>query len=253
MKTILLLISAVATLATAQAQQLHLAPDSLRQVQAQARQQQRPLLVVVAPPPPPANLPKAMQKSRSQSGLHVPEVVTALNQDFLVKEVGFNSREGAPLVRQYTITSYPTYLYFAPDGTLLYRRFGNASSAEPYLKDIAAARQALADPHNLSYYQAQYDRGNRDAGFLRQYLAKRQQLGQVVEPALLDSYADQLPAKAFDRAADVQFILELGPVVGSRAFRLSHLNSKLIDSLYRVLPLAQRQAMNNRTSRSFRR
>jgi hypothetical protein len=246
MKTVLLLICAVATFATAQAQVLRLAPDSLRQVQAQARQQQKPLLVLVAPPPPPTNLPKAMQKSRTQSGLNEPEVVKALNQDFLVKEIRFNSHEGAPLVRQYTITSYPTYLYFAPDGTLLYRRFGNASSSAPYLKDIAAARQALADPHNLSYYQAEYERGNRDADFLRQYLVKRQQLGQVVESDLLDSYADQLPAKAFDRAADVQFILELGPVVGSRAFRLSHLNGKLIDSLYRVLPLAQRQAMNNR-------
>jgi hypothetical protein len=245
MKTILLL-SALAAFATAQAQELHLAPDSLRQVQAQARQQQKPLLVLVAPPPPPADLPKSIQKSRSQSGLNEPEVVHALNQDFIVKEVGFNSREGAPLVRQYTITSYPTYLYFSPDGALLYRRFGKASSAAPYLKDIAAARQALADPRNLGYYQAEYERGNRNVDFLRQYLTKRQQLGQVVEPALLDSYADQLPAKAFDRAADVQFILELGPIVGSRAYRLSHLNNKLIDSLYRVLPLAQRQAINNR-------
>jgi len=245
MKTILLLLSAIAAFATAQAQELRLAPDSLRQVQAQARQQQKPLLVLIAPPPSPANLPKAIQKSRSQSGLNEPEVVQVLNQDFLVKEIRFGSREGAPLVRQYTITSYPTYLYFAPDGALLYRRFGNASAAAPYLKDIAAARQALADPHNLSYYQAEYERGNRTVDFLQQYLTKRRQLGQVVEPALLDTYADQLPAKAFDRAADVQFILELGPVVGSRAYRLSHLNNKLIDSLYRVLPLSQRQAMNN--------
>lgn len=43
----------------------------------------------------------------------------------------------------------------------------------------------------------------------------------------------------------MQFILELGPTVGGRAFQLTHLNQKLIDSLYRVLPLTQRMAINN--------
>ena len=247
MKILFLVSTALlALVASAQAQQLRLAPDSLRLVQAQARQQQKPLLVVVASPPAPASLPPVLRKARSQSGLTDPAVAQVLNQDFLVKELAFNAPEGAALVRQYTVTTYPTYLYFAPDGTLLYRRFGNTTNVAAYQKDIAAARLALADPHNLSYYQAEYARGNRGADFLRQYLAKRQQLGEVVEPALLDAYADQLPAKAFDRAADVQFILELGPVVGGRAFQLSHLNKMLIDSLYRVLPLAQRMAINHR-------
>ena len=40
------------------------------------------------------------------------------------------------------------------------------------------------------------------------------------------------------------FILESGPVVGSQAYQLTRLNQQLIDSLYRVLPLPQRMAIN---------
>jgi hypothetical protein len=248
MKTLCWLATGLTLATTAQAQRLHLEPDSLRQVQAQAQQQHKLVLAVVAAPVPPvsAKLSPEARKARSQSGLTTPEVVQALGPDVLVKEVPFGSAEAGRLGREYGITSYPTYLYFAPDGALLYRRFGNASVAQPYLKDLAAARQELANPHNLSYYEAEYARGNRDATLLHDYLAKRQQLGQPVPPVVLDTYAEQLPAGAFDRGAVVQFILEQGPVVGSRAFQLTHLNQKLIDSLYRVLPLPQRMALNNR-------
>ncbi|MGI4834460.1 MAG: hypothetical protein ACRYFK_13475 [Janthinobacterium lividum] len=248
MKTIYWLAACLMLVTAAHAQRLHFETDSLRQVQARAQQQHQLVLVVVAPPVPPASVklsPEA-RKVRSESGLTAPEVVRALGPAVLVKQVAFGSAEAGRLGREFGIASYPTYLYFAPDGALLYRRFGNASSAQPYLKDIAAARQELTNPHNMSYYEAEYARGNRDATLLHDYLAKRQQLGQAVPPALLDTYAEQLPAGAFDQGATVQFILEQGPVINSRAYQLTHLNQKLIDSLYRVLPLPQRMAINSR-------
>lgn len=228
-----------------QAQGLRVEKDSLAQVWARARQQNKPVLVLLAPPPPPANLPPALRKSRTESGLMAPAVVAALNKDFLIKELAFGSAESAAVVRQYTVSQWPTYLYFDPDGSLLYRSAGNAPLPQRYLNDLRAVREAQASPQNLSYFQTAFRQGNRSVDFLKGYIGKRRQLGQLVEPALLDAYVQQLPVHALDRAAEVVFILENGPVVGSRAQQLTRLNQKLYDSLYKALPAARRFAIND--------
>ncbi len=227
------------------APRVHFEKDSLTQVYAKARQQNKPVLVVLAPPPSPADLPPALKKARRESGLNAPAVVAALNKDFLNKELAFGTAESAAVAGKYTVSRYPTYLYFNPDGGLLYRNVGDASAEQRYLKDLQAVREARADPQNLSYFRKEFQQGNRSAAFLKQYIAKRRQLGQLVEPELLDAYVKQLPVKAFDQAAEVVFILENGPVVGSRAYQLARLNTKVYDSLYKFLPLPQRVAVNN--------
>lgn len=228
-----------------QAQVIRFGKDSLNQVFARARQQSKPVFLLLAPPPPPASLPPHLKAERTKSGLYAPAVVEKLNRTFLSKELVFGTAEMGVAARRYNVTSYPTYLYFNPDGNLLYRRLGNMSNEAQYLADIAAAEQAQRDPQNLSYLAAEFQRGNRDIELLKRYLAKRRDLRLPTEPAVLDAYARQLPAKAFYQPAEVLFILENGPVVGSPAFQLSHLSQKLIDSLYSVLPLPQRIAFNS--------
>lgn len=227
------------------AQAIRFERDSLAQVFARARQQHKPVFVLLAAPPAPADLPPELRAARRASGLRAPAVATQLNQEFLSKELAFGTRESAALVRQYTVTSYPTYLYFHPDGSLLHRSFGNAATAERYLRDLTAARQALTDPQNLSFFQDEFAKGNRAADLLRRYLAKRRELGQLVEPALLDAYVRELPVKAFDQDAEVVFILDYGPVVGSTAYQLTHLRPAHTDSIYLTLPPAQRVRINN--------
>ncbi len=232
-------------LGSLQAQAIKFEKDSLSQVFTKAQQQNKPVFLLLAPPPPAANLPPALKAERSKSGLYAPTVADKLNQDFLSKELAFGTAEAGVAARRYNVTSYPTYLYFSPDGSLLYRRLGNTNGAEQYLKDIAAAQEAQQDPQSLSHLAAEFRRGNRDAELLKHYLLKTRALRLPVEPAVLDAYAQQLPAQAFYQPTEVLFVLESGPVVGSPAFQLSHLSQKLIDSLYRVLPLPQRVAINN--------
>ncbi|TPG63082.1 TlpA family protein disulfide reductase [Hymenobacter nivis] len=227
------------------AQGIRFEKDSLTQVFAKAQQQNKPVFLLLSPPPAPANLPPAVRAERNKSGLNAPAVADKLNQAFLSKELVFGSAEMGAAARRYNVTTYPTYLYFGPDGNLLYRRFGNTSNEEQYLKDVAAAQQAQQDPQNLSHLAAAFQRGDRDTAVLKRYLLKRRSLRLPPEPAVLDAYARQLPAKAFYQPAEVLFILESGPVVGGSAFQLSHLSQKLIDSLYRVLPLPRRVAINN--------
>ena len=245
MKYLALLTLALGTLpAAARAQAIHFEQDSLAQVFAKARQQNKPVLVLLAGPLPPASLPPALKKARGESGLNSPAVSALLNKDFLNKAIAFGSAEGAEVGRKYTVTGWPTYLYFSPDGELLHRRLGNNPTEQRYLQDLQAVRQAQSDPQSLSGLRAQLQRGKPSASLLRQYIGKRQQLKQTVEPDLLDAYAAELPVHAFDQAAEVTFVLESGPVVGSKAYQLTRLNTKLYDSLYQALPLPQRVAIN---------
>jgi hypothetical protein len=62
---------------------------------------------------------------------------------------------------------------------------------------------------------------------------------------LLDAYVQELPVKAFDQFSEVVFLHECGPVLDSRAYKLSHLNRRLVDSMYATLPLARRVEFNN--------
>ncbi|MDJ0366211.1 tetratricopeptide repeat protein [Hymenobacter sp. H14-R3] len=232
-------------LGSLRAQVIKFEKDSVRQVFAQARRQHKPVLLIFSPPLTATGRPASTSAAGRPTGLQAPAVVAALNKKFLVKEVAFGSAEalGAAL-RRYQVVSYPSYLYFTPEGDLLYRSRGESTAETRYLDDMQAVRQAAADPHNLGYYRRGFDQGNRSPDFLQGYLRKRRALGQWVEPALLDTYAQQLPARQFDRAAEVLFILEFGPVLTSRASQLTHLNGPLLDSLYKVLPLAQRIQIN---------
>lgn len=183
MKTFLWLLLAFATASSARAQAIRFEKDSLPQVFAAAQRQNKPVLVVVLPPPPPANLPGAGR----QSGLNAPAVAARLNHDFLSKELAFGTAASREVARKYQVAAYPTYLYFAPDSSLLHRNTGNSSEAG-YLHNLASAQAALADPRNLGYFRREYAQGNRAADFLRQYVAKARQLKQLVEPAVLDAH-----------------------------------------------------------------
>lgn len=232
-------------LGAGRAQSIKFEKDSLTQVFANATRQNKPVFLLFMPPPAPAGLPAAVRTERTKSGLYAPAVVARLNQAFLSKELAFGTVEASAAARRYRVASYPSYLYFSSDGSLLYRRLGNTSDAAQYLRDIEAAQQAQQDPQNLGYLAAEFRKGNRDAPLLKRYVLKLRDLRLPVPTAVLDAYARQLPAQAFYQPAEVLFILESGPVVGSQAFQLSHLSQRLIDSLYRVLPLAQRVAFNN--------
>jgi hypothetical protein len=202
--------------------------------------------VVLAVPAAEGQIPPLLSGAPRKSGLTAPAVSAVLNTEFLTKEMPFEGDESAALKRKYSVVRYPTYLYFNPDGALLYRSTGSYTTEAHYLNDLKAFRQAQADPRNLSYYQAEFQKGNRAVDFLKQYLLKRRELEQRIEPALLDAYVQQLPVKAFRQGSEVLFVLENGPVVSSQAYQLTHSGNKLTDSLYKALPLPQRRAINNR-------
>ncbi|WP_324673250.1 hypothetical protein [Hymenobacter sp. GOD-10R] len=228
------------------AQGVHFEKDSLAQGLRRARQENKPVFVLVAPPALPPNASKELQKSRLEPGLNAPEVSKQLNARFLNYRVAFDTPAKAQLAKRYAISMYPTYLYLDTDGTLLYRACCTSLDPQRYLKDLEKFEAKRNDPNNLSHLRQQYEQGKRDAAFLKQYITLQQETGVPIEQELLDAYVNELPVKAFDSFSEVLFVYGKGPIVDSKAYKMTRLNQKLIDSLYKTLPLPERVKINNR-------
>ena len=232
--------------AQAQVIKLPFAKDSLGQVLVRARQQQKPVFVVLtAPVQIPKDLTKQQVAQRYGSALDDDEVATRLKRDFLLVRASQESPDAQRLSRRYGINTYPTYLYLAPDGTVLHRSFGNTYDPQHFLQDIATVQQQLASPDNLSHLEHRYAQGERGAAFLRGYIQARRRVGAATSPQLLEEYVGEVPVKEFERLAEVIFVFEAGPVLDSRAYKAASLDQRLVDSLYQTLPLAQRQNINS--------
>ena len=230
---------------SASAQQLKFEKDSLGAVLQRAQKLQKPVFLLFVSPPPASEQPKEKLEKMYGTGLDDAPVAEVFERDFLLVKAPFRTPEGERLARRYYVSTFPTYLYLHPDGTVLHRSFGNTRDPERYLRDIATFRQKLASPDNLSALEKRYTQGERNAQFLRQYLTAKRSVGAPISTELLDAYVQELPVKAFNDFSEVVFLHECGPVVESRAYKLARLNKKLVDSMYATLPLARRTAFNN--------
>ncbi|MDF7814421.1 hypothetical protein [Hymenobacter sp. YC55] len=227
------------------AQQLKFEKDSLGAVLQRAQKLQKPVCLFFVSVPPTSEQSKEKLERIYGTGLDDAPVAEVLERDFLLVKAPISTPEGQRLARRYSVSTFPTYLYLHPNGTVLHRSFANTRDPERYLRDIATFRQKLASPDNLSALEKRYRQGERNVQFLRLYLTTKRSVGGLISPELLDTYVQELPAKAFNDYSEVVFIHECGPVVESRAYKLARLNQKLVDSMYATLPLARRTAFNN--------
>lgn len=230
----------------ATAQTLRFEKDSLPVVLEQARARQRPVFVALVPAQSPQIKDQRGQELLLNPGLRDARVVAQLQRDFLPVQLVAGTPAARRLQRQYGIRTFPTYLYLGPDGTVLHRSVGWRTDPQRYLDDIATFRQELANPDNLSQLTQRYVLGERGASLQRQLLEARLRVGLPITPEQLDAYVRELSVKDLESFDQVVFLHECGPIVDSRAFRVAKLTPRLVDSLYKVLPLAERMAINTR-------
>lgn len=119
------------------------------------------------------------------------------------------------LVAAYTIDSYPTYLFFSPEGELVHRIQGASPTAQAF---ISKAELALSGYHKQ---KLQFTRGNRDPAHLRELVKAAQLLNDrellpVVANAYLTTQQNllteehlQLIAQATTRTTDPGFTVLL--------------------------------------------
>lgn len=149
----------------------------------------------------------------------------------------------------FTITRYPSHLFFDANGGLLYRSFGFSTSPKKYLKDISKAR-SNANGETLSKYVAEFSTGNRNNEFLKNYLLKNEELGLSVNQTLLDAYALSLSPEQLNDLETVAFILEKGPVINGVAYQIGYKSRAMVTQIFKELPVNRRSAINGNTLRN---
>lgn len=149
----------------------------------------------------------------------------------------------------FTITKYPSHLFFDANGGLLYRSFGFSTSPKKYLEDIRRAR-SNANGETLSKYLAEFSAGNRNNEFLKNYLLKNEELGLSVDQTLLDAYALSLSPEQLNDLETVAFILEKGPVINGVAYQIGYKSRAMVTQIFKELPASRRSAINANTLRN---
>lgn len=94
-----------------------------------------------------------------------PEVGTALNPSFVCAKFDMEKGEGLELARKYEVRSYPTYLFFDPNGELVHRVIG----AMPAADFISVCKDALDSTKQYVTLRKKYLKGQRDSTFLREF------------------------------------------------------------------------------------
>jgi len=153
---------------------------------------------------------------------------------------------GADSISQkYNVTTFPGHLFLDSEGGLILKTTGYDSRKDRYMKDIDRALQ-LSKTKTLTKYTQEYQKGNRNTEFMQRYLLKYDELDLPVNQDVLDAYARLLPVSAADDYETIAFIMKLGPVLSSTAYKITRINLKLTDSLYKTLPYPERVKMNNK-------
>lgn len=106
--------------------------------------------------------------------------------------------------------------------------------------------QTYTVDNGLHAYQEKYAIGNRSTSFLKQYIRKLDSLDLPVDQQLLDEYVGSLQIRDLDNFETVSFLLQQGPALQSKTYRLIYMNQTIVDSIYHKLPLDVRKKMNGK-------
>ena len=171
-----------------------------------------------------------------------------LREKFALNFISFrtngDSGIGKQLAEKLEVDCIPSAIYLDTDENPLARFCGTTSFDRAYLEKAEEAITKNRE-HPLQPLMEAYQKGNRSSGFMRNYIERRREMGLSTNE-LLDDYVKQLPTDSLHSAGLLRFIFEQGPVVGSKADSIFHLNYSRIDSLYRAVGWNKAVELNNR-------
>ncbi len=95
-----------------------------------------------------------------------PEVGAAINPNYISAKIDMEKGEGLELAKQFNVRSYPTYLFFNPNGELVHRSLGSMPAAD----FIELCNNSLKPEMQFITLKNKYENGERDTAFLRNYV-----------------------------------------------------------------------------------
>ena len=93
------------------------------------------------------------------------EVGEFYNANFVQYKLDMEKGEGIEFAEKYGVTSYPTYLFFSPDGELVHRA-GGSKEADKFIQD---GKNALNPDMTLFGLKAKYESGDKSPATLMNY------------------------------------------------------------------------------------
>ena len=98
------------------------------------------------------------------------------NANFINYKIDAEKGEGIEIAKKYQISSYPTCLFLTPDGKLV-SSFVGAKDVKALLKEGGKALKNYQLLPELEALKSDYDQGNRQKDFLKDYCIKRENFG----------------------------------------------------------------------------
>lgn len=147
-----------------------------------------------------------------------PRVAARMNEHFVNYKLDAEKGDGQSIAKRYGVQGYPTSLFLTPDGKLLHRAIGY-NGIDKFLAEAQKAISDAKEARTMAIWNAEYDRGERSAKFLRGMLLKQTEYDRATAD-VLDDYVKVLP-KADTLAADeIKFLSDVLSTTYTKAYLL---------------------------------
>lgn len=165
-------------------------------------------------------------------------------RNFVSLRANIETEKGRALAEKFEIKGALVSLFVDADGNILNRFNGSTSAGLIYAQqaDIALGRRG---EKKLGDFVKEYNSGSRSSKFLKEYIVKRKEM-QLPADELLEEYIGQLPVDSLKNYNVIKFIYAQGPSLDSRGYKMiQSTERKLIDSLYKSIPIQEAIGINN--------
>lgn len=102
------------------------------------------------------------------------EVGAFFNRHFINMKIDMEKGMGLEFRKKYPVSAFPTLFFIGPDGEIVQK----AKGAQRVDGLIQLGKTALSKADNLEEYQAQYEEGKRDPGFIYRYVKALNNAGE---------------------------------------------------------------------------
>lgn len=141
------------------------------------------------------------------------EVAKFFNEKFTCVKLNMERGEGINLARLYQIRVYPTLLFVNNEGKMMHVEAGFRDE-----KDVMeTARKALSTTTSMAAQDAQFEKGEWDSDFLKNYIEQRAILNNATADNAIDTYLKM--QSNWTNAESMDFIMSMVQNPGSPAFR----------------------------------
>ncbi|MBC7721489.1 MAG: hypothetical protein H7068_05650 [Pedobacter sp.] len=214
---------------------------SFEEAKIKSQKQNKPLAILIAMQPP-------VSVVNFLGGLANEDVASKFNNNFINYKIDFSPNgpdtSTSKIIRTYKVNTFPAFIFLDSKGGLMFKDFGNSTSSQKYLL-MADKAIATSKEKSLVDFDEEYKNGTTSRLFLKEYILKRKSVGITTNELLIEKYADFLSVADLDDYQEVLFILQAGPLLDGKAYKLAYINRKIIDSIYKTEPLNEKVKFNN--------